>query len=291
MYFKDARSIFYYSNRSIRDTNLRKIVFFVIKILLPKNNLPPAPQEEASRLRKDGIIVWDQLVDATTVNNIRQYLSTKSVYDLQDFIDGKGQIPLKLEDVKITRQKKLKYFDADIAGCKDIIDIANSPKILSLVADYFGCKPTIGNMAAWWTKAGADPAEKFYDDMFHRDVDDIKFLKLFVYLNDVGPKNGAHSFIKGSHISNECTARRMLSDEEIDRHFPKNNQLVLTGKSGGAFLEDTWGLHRSMPCEEGERLVLHIMYCVTSLNKHFPPKPVAENVYGVDGYVNRVYLG
>jgi hypothetical protein len=289
-YFKDRRAIYYYLNKSVRNPALRVMLYKLVRCFVPKSTAPLPPEADLVRLQKDGIFIWDELLDAATVAKIHDYLLPKKVYDFLEDFKREGQTPLNLNEVDLTQQRKLKYFDKDIAACKEIVDLANSEKILSLVSAYLGCKPTIANMAAWWTKAGEVPSDKFYDDMFHRDVDDYKFIKLFVYLNDVSVENGAHCFVKGSHMSSECTQRRTFSDEEVTRHFGKENQLILTGKRGRGFLEDTWGLHRSMPCEKGERLVLHFLYSITSFNTQTTAKPVAKNVYGVDSYSNRMYL-
>ena len=289
-YCKNPRAFYFYSNRAVRNPDVRNALYLLVRLFKPKVAVPAAAREDAARLKKDGIITWERLMAPSTADTIRHYLLEKPVYDFLEGYSNKGQTPLNLNELKITRQMKLKYFDADIAQCKEIVELANSEKILSIVSAYLGCKPTIALMSAWWTKAGTGPSETFYDDMFHRDVADYKFLKLFVYLNDVGPNNGAHCFVRGSHLFKKLTQRRTFSDEEINRNFSKEDQLILTGKSGCGFLEDTWGLHRSLPCTQGERLVLHIMYNLAAFDAGSPPKPLAENIYNVDPYTNRVYL-
>lgn len=290
-YFKDVRSVYYYVNKSVRKPKLRHLLYKFISSFAPKSTLPAPDATELAQLRCDGFFVWDDLIDATTADAIRDYLLPKPVCDFVEIFKSDEQVPLKLDEVDTTEQRKLKYFDADIAACRPIVEIGNSEKILSMVAAYLGCKPTLVNMAAWWTKAGKVPSDtKFYDDMFHRDVDDYKFLKLFVYLTDVSPNNGAHSFIKSSHLSSKFTERRTFTDEEISENFPASDHMVMTGKRGCGFLEDTWGLHRSRPCVEGERLVLHFLYGITSMNAQTAPKPVMKNIYNVDAYTNRVYL-
>ena len=276
----------------IRNPKMRNMMYLLVKSFLPKATPLPVKYEEISQFRKDGILIFEQLVPQETVAKIREYLKEKSVYNWVDAdFGGKEKTPLKLEDVQITKQTKLKYFDADIANCKEIVEIANSEKILALVSAYFGCKPTIATMSSWWTKAGSDASEKFYDDMFHRDVDDYKFVKLFVYLNDVGAESGAHCFVKGSHISKKLTERRILTDADIAQNFDAKDCLPLPAKAGTGILEDTWGIHRALPCVKGERLLLHILYSITAFNADAsPPHPVAKNVYEVDAYSNRVYL-
>jgi ectoine hydroxylase-related dioxygenase (phytanoyl-CoA dioxygenase family) len=290
-YFGNFRSFYYYLNKSMRNPALRKAMYLLVRSMMPKTVSTVTP-EALARFKKDGIIVFDQLADASTVSRIREYLMEKPVYNWVDAeFNGQEKTPLDLRDVPIIKQTKLKYFDADIAQCADIIALANSDKILPLVSAYLGCKPTIVTMSSWWTKAGPDSSEKFYDDMFHRDVDDYKFVKLFVYLSDVGPENGAHCFIRGSHNSKNLTKRQILTDDDINQKFDKNDILALSGKSGTGILEDTWGIHRALPCVKGERLLLHFLYGLTSFNADAsPPEPVARNVYNVDAYSNRVYL-
>ena len=290
-YFKDWNSVYFYLNRAIRNSDIRDILYRLIRIVMPTSNVPAPNPAELSRLDKDGVIVWNEFLDAGKLNKIREYLLTKPVYDWHDHMRGiQSHTPLNMNDIKITRPMKLQYFDEDIVQCKEIIEVANRPEILSLVSAYLGCKPTISLMSSWWTKAGAGPSEKFYDDMFHRDVADYRFLKLFVYLTDVTEKTGAHCFIRGSHKFKKFTERRVFSDEEINQNVNKQDQLVFTGKKGTGFLENTWGLHRSRPCEEGERLVLHIMYNLAAIDAGSPRQPIAKNIYGVDQYSNRVYL-
>jgi hypothetical protein len=81
----------------------------------------------------------------------------------------------------------------------------------------------------------------FEDHMFHRDAEDFTFLKLFIYLLDVEPKNGAHCYIRGSHHCSELTARGPVKDEDIEYIFPNHKQII-PGKAGSGFLADTWGL-------------------------------------------------
>jgi len=96
----------------------------------------------------------------------------------------------------------------DIINAPYLLQIANDPLILDIAASFLGCKPTIGYMAVWWsypTIKRAQQAEKF-----HRDVDDWRFLKLFIYLTDVNDKNGPHIYVTHSSTSNQLNEIRRL---------------------------------------------------------------------------------
>jgi hypothetical protein len=204
--------------------------------------------------------------------------------------------PLDMNEIDLNRNIKLKYFFEDMAKSEDIVNIGNHPHVLALISNYFGCKPTLSIMEVWWTKTGPQqeaqqPGEALYqDDMYHRDVEDFKFAKLFVYLTDVGPKNGAHSYIKGSHNSDKLVRRGPITDTEAHEAFAEDKRVLMTGKAGTGFVEDTWGLHRATPATEGERLLLSYTYSLTSFNPQAPKEPLAVNRYGVDPYINRVFL-
>ena len=286
-YIKSPRAIYYYINKALRNPSIRRCCFKLVRSLLPKMPASTAVPEDFAQLVSKGIVFWPECIDQATLERIRHYLSDKRVVDVRDT----SLTPIDIAAAKADTTRKLKYLAADLAASDDILRIANDDKILSLVSAYFGCKPTITIMDAWWTKTGPyDTDALFQDDMYHRDVEDFKFLKFFIYLTDVAPENGAHCFVRGSQLSKQFTARGPIADSAVKAVFAPADQLVLTGKAGCGFLEDTWGLHRSLPAKLGERLLLSITYSLTSFNPQSPDKPVAPQRLGVDPYINRVYL-
>ena len=64
--------------------------------------------------------------------------------------------------------------------------IANEPYTLSIVERYLGATPTILGYTAWWSFAQPDEARDA--QLFHQDMDDYRFVKMFIYLSDVGPR-------------------------------------------------------------------------------------------------------
>ena len=285
-YFRDYRALYYYTNKAIRPPAIRDIIFKSIRCFLPKNKAAANP-DDLKRLQQDGFALWEQIIDTQTLTRIRNFLSAKPVYDLRNL----EQKPLDLSKMNIDCQMKLKYFTADLIQCEDIIKIANDEKIIALVTDYFGCKPTITIIEAQWTKTHPDAAQiLFQDDMYHRDVEDFKFVKLFVYLSDVSKENGPHRYIRGSHRTAALTKRMPIPNEMAENGCDPKDVITMTGKAGSGFVEDTWGLHRAVSIESGERLVLTITYSLTALNPQSPTAPMADNQFAVDSYTNRVFF-
>ena len=123
--------------------------------------------------------------------------------------------------------------------------------ILDIVSNYLGCLPTcygincmlsIGNSGHGTTRR-------------HRDLDDFKFLSLFIYLDDVDETNGAHVYETGTHkgIKNQEYGSILSS---ID-YNPK----LFIGNAGDGFLEDNWGIHYGLGLHpEKSRRCLWIRY-------------------------------
>ncbi len=187
------------------------------------------------------------------------------------------------------------HYPEDIVRAPHLLAIANSPEVLSIVSRFLGCKPTVAYMAAWWSYAtpiGAQQAE-----FFHRDVDDWRFVKLFVYLTDVDANSGPHVYVTESTQSPALAAIRRFSDDEVTAHFKPEQIQSVTGHAGDAFLEDTFGIHKGQPVQRGQRLIFQVVYSLCQL-PYGPNKPVAscsqvQSIHpqqALDPWINRFYL-
>ena len=171
-------------------------------------------------------------------------------------------------------------------------DLANDPRILDAMHHYFGCRPLISYLAAWWsypTPVGPQQAENF-----HRDVDDWRFIKLFVYLTDVDLESGPHVYVRSSAGHKRLNAIRRYEDGQVVQAFGEEALAVQTAKSGSAFLENTFGLHKGTPVQRGTRLIFQAVYSLNQI-PYGPARPVApfaEHLTGDDAArrINRVYL-
>jgi hypothetical protein len=168
--------------------------------------------------------------------------------------------------------------------------IANDPGVLAAVSEALGAKPLISSMATWWSIP--HPGKARDAELFHRDVDDWRFVKLFVYLTDVDEESGPHAYVPGSHRSPNLRDIRRYTDEEVEAAYP-GETIIIKGKAGDAFLENTQGLHRGIPPRSKMRLLFQVIYSL-SRSPYGPPKPLAryEDFPGLDldPYINQVYL-
>jgi len=187
------------------------------------------------------------------------------------------------------------YQPEAVVSAPHVFTLANDPFVLAAVERVFGCQPTIGYIAAWWSLPGHAHGEQA--ELFHRDVDDWRFLKLFVYLTDVDDDAGPHAFVPGSQASARLRRVRRYSEAEVADAFGAGAVTVFRGPRGTSFLEDTFGLHRGLPPRARSRLVLQVVYSLSAL-PYGPPRPYDARSLAPDAaascrcrpYVNRVYL-
>ncbi len=117
-----------------------------------------------------------------------------------------------------------------------LLDLFNDERIISRVTAFLGFSPVLYSVNAWWSLT-ADKAAGPHSQFFHRDIDDDRFLVLFLYLTDVGMDGGPHQIQRedGSIIS--CL-----------------------GIAGTMWLVNTLALHRGLVPTSSPRLVCWARY-------------------------------
>lgn len=148
--------------------------------------------------------------------------------------------------------------EADLLACTAVQALLGDESLLRLAQEYLGASPVHDLVAGWWSAPGAGSASQAAQ-LFHFDLDRPRFLKLFVYLSDVGPETGPHAYVRGTHreLPVEFRADRRYSDEEVERRF-KDEVVRIPGPRGTVFLADTRGLHKGEPVISGHRLIFQL---------------------------------
>ncbi len=169
--------------------------------------------------------------------------------------------------------------------------LSRDPRVLSLVESFLGARAT-ALVTAWWSFANGAPAE--HAQLFHRDKDDWRFVKLFVYLTDVDEDSGPHVFVPGSQRPRrrEFASQRRYRDDEVESVFGAGAERHFTGGRGTAFLENTFGLHKGLPPRRGERLIFQVTYSLFPL-LYAPERPLVgatELPIEHDPYLHRLYV-
>jgi hypothetical protein len=189
-------------------------------------------------LKRDGCLYLGNLAPADT---IKKQISNFPIYkghiknDL--YSDGAPIINYNIEDL----QGIYCWSMQDLVKCSSVTSIASNPLVIDMVANYLGCLPTCYGINCMLSVGTSGHGTTFR----HRDLDDFKFLSLFVYLDDVDLRNGPHAYELGTHKGVEGSSiGSTLSPVD-------ENPKILTGLAGDAFIEDNWGIHYGMTLQPG----------------------------------------
>jgi len=156
--------------------------------------------------------------------------------------------------------------------------IVSEPWFLRVAQDYLGCRPVNDLVAMWWSTAASKKASSEAAQLYHFDMDWIKFLKFFVYLTDVTEDTGPHCYVAGSHRRKPKALLRdgRFLDEELKGHYAHEDFVEIAGPTGTIFVADTRGFHKGRPLVTGTRLIFQVEFAVSLFGQNYPPIEVTD---------------
>jgi hypothetical protein len=285
--FQPVRSFLYYVQRLVTQQRLRQWIAGSIaaSIRIRKGSLryeqPSAIDDQAAlrSLTESGYAPLQTLLNARQVADIHSFLRDKLLIDRRNrkhmfaFDDVGHGAPMG------------DYSLRDIIDCPHILELANSPSLLRLASQYIGCKPTISAMVLRWSFPSSALGTGVQG--FHRDSDDWRFVKIFVYLTDVDAKSGPHVYVRGSHLTQPTIRLYPYSDQEVEQTYGSESVIAVTGSSGFGFAVNTHGIHKGMVPTERPRLLLQIQYSLLPVYAYrYRPEPYSGHLK-LDRYINR----
>jgi hypothetical protein len=133
---------------------------------------------------------------------------------------------------------------------------------------YFTQKARITNIDYWVTPQGSPGDVPRSSQLWHRDYEDKRVLKIFVYFTDVDIDSGALSYIEKSHSSGDYGCYfptkpplgRTVSDSELELTVPLGLKKTFVAPRGTVLFVDTGGLHKGGYCPTRERFLFTATY-------------------------------
>jgi hypothetical protein len=275
----------YYSQRLVTIPVLRNrvadLIARVIRTVHGKTGAH-ADNSDAARLKREGFAGLGNLLDSYQCAEIRAFLDDKYLSGRY----GSGQ-RFKIGDVPDS-VGMAEYDLVDIINCPHVLALANSERLLGLAEQYLGCKPTLSSLMLRWSFPTETPVGNV--QRFHRDADDWRYLKIMVYLTDVGEADGPHVYVLGTHKEAAPLRIRIESDEAVHQRYGRDAVKVVTGPAGSSFAVDTAGIHKGEMPHARSRLMLQMQYSLlpTFANRYCPQAYSGE--FAFDRYVNRLMV-
>lgn len=144
------------------------------------------------------------------------------------------------------------------------IRLALSEKILAIAGAYLGIAPKFSGFSLQSTLLVPSGSAPRLSQRWHRDPDDKKLIKVFLYLSDVEDEGaGPFSYIRGSQFGGrwreiypQCPpVGSYPPDGAVERIIPPEDRKPCLGKAGTLIFCDTSGLHRGGFSTTTKRLI------------------------------------
>lgn len=214
----------------------------------------------------------NKIIKDTDFKNINNELNTSGYFITKIDESVCDNLLEKIKEIKCSSRIKNTFWCDDMSDVLNISDIQNlvtDPNLLTIVQNFLGCKSILSQINYWKSIPGetSNKIKNKNAQLYHRDFDHEKWIKIFIYLNDIDEKNGPHCFVKGSQnkiISNEGWGRK--SDSWISENFNEEDIKCFTGKKGTVIFENTRGFHKGTHVLENERNMIQLEF---SINKQY----------------------
>ena len=137
--------------------------------------------------------------------------------------------------------------------------------IVRIATSYLKAYPAVGTLNLRRSFANNIPEEGV--QFYHIDPNSPRFLKFFVYLNDVEELgHGPFTYVKGSNrtLVDGVNKIHRLNDSQVVKMYGKESITPIYAKKGDLIIADTTGLHKGTKCKTRDRFMLTINYGIHS---------------------------
>lgn len=152
------------------------------------------------------------------------------------------------------------------------VRLALEPKVIDIVNNYLGMYSIFYYLTLNITEPVAPEAAPVSSQRWHRDPEDKRMCKVFLYVNDVDEGSGPFTYARGSHYGGRYghifpqhpPKGTYPNAEAVKRAIPKDEVAPFMGRAGTLVFADTAGLHRGGYATEKERIMFTAGFCSAS---------------------------
>lgn len=149
-----------------------------------------------------------------------------------------------------------------LLSCPTVVALGFSDLLLDIASSYLGCPPAVGGVNL--RKSFVNGLPDFDTLHFHSDPNSPRFLKFFIYLNDVDDHGGPFCYVRCSHREKfrGWRAKYRWTPDEIEAIYEPSRIAYMTGRVGDLVIADTTGFHRGTKVRSADRSMLTVNYGV-----------------------------
>ena len=213
----------------------------------------------------------DSLFDKSSANLItNQIISNGGYYSIRPSAEiDYSELCNALDSSKPSSKNSRRRFINDhskLLGFSSVSQIVFDPSIRFIADQYLNCSSILNSVCAWKTTSLQGDENLDSDAMlWHFDSDHNRFLKVFIYLDDVEAIDGPHMYIPNTARLNRSNMPiELKQDARITNLQVANHGLLpqyVLGSAGTFIFADTHNLHRGTPVHPGRsRYLLQLQF-------------------------------
>jgi len=232
-------------------------------------------------INANGFYVFEKKLSADVVDAITRYAKTTPCKYLKV---GTGSIGYSEERILFDENSavspRYQFSQQQIIDNKSLQQLIFDQSLLAVAQEYLGTRPILYLLAMWWSVPFHGEGKSEAAQMYHFDLDRIKFFKFFFYLTDVDTHTGPHCYVRASHKKLPASLLKddRLTDEEVQAAFGRDSMMELCGEKGTIMAVDTRGLHKGKELTRDKRLLFQIEFSNSMFGQYYPPckKPALD---------------
>lgn len=224
----------------------------------------------SDELENNGVLIFKNILNKENIAKLLNVLNNKNMYN-------KINENIIYKEIDLYNNNKNVWWLNDpneIFEFDFIQQLITNSYLLELIQKYLKTTPIFYSSKFWVSY----PGEIENTQKYHQDFDDIKFLKIFIYLNDVNKNNGPHFYIKDSlnkiidkiNLPSDYTISKRINDNFFDKY--NQNIIEIKGEQGTLILEDTKGFHKGGNVKSEKRFILQFLFGISNIYKLKYPK-------------------
>lgn len=214
-----------------------------------------------SALKRDGFYVFTHRVPDKYLDPLMQFSlrAPANLHSKGEYVEN-SDVCFDPENLVASNYR---FSEERVVNELPVQKIMCDPAILHIAQTYIGSQISFTNCEMWWTTPyKCNEAASELAQLFHFDMDRIKFLKFFLYLTDVEATSGPHCYVRGSCIRKpkQFLEDRRFQDAELAAHYKPSDFVEITGRRGTLMAVDTRGFHKGKMPQAGNRLILQLEF-------------------------------
>ena len=244
--------------------------------IFPKPELPKFIRSVTGDYRSADVVAIVNELKRNGVYRLKTTLPAELVHVLRE---GAAREAAKNKNAGYFRENEARtlYLESALLACPEMTRLSADPLFYHVSSQYLGVEPVLNFITAWILRPHLNEQSTLSRSaqLFHIDISNPSFLKVFIYLNNVSEKNGPHCLVPRTHREKAPALWRdgRISDEEMFAHYPESEWDYQIGEAGSVFFVDTKAFHKGVPLIEGERHVAQFYYVDTLFGEHVPLRP------------------